>query len=47
MFSIQLTGGLREALFSNEYYKLLWGKRLGFAKIAIESKVVSLMILSG
>ncbi|KAK2191486.1 hypothetical protein NP493_49g00052 [Ridgeia piscesae] len=32
-------GGVREAYFSDEYYKMLWGKRIGFAKIAIEAKV--------
>ena len=34
-------GGVREAFFSDEYYNLLWGNRVGFAKIAIEAKVVS------
>lgn len=32
-------GGVREALFSNEYYTLHWGKRNGFAKIALQAKV--------
>jgi len=32
---------VREAYFSDEYYKMLWGKRIGFAKIAIAGKVVS------
>ncbi|KAI0221979.1 Transmembrane protein 68 [Lamellibrachia satsuma] len=32
-------GGVREAFFSDEYYKMLWGKRVGFAKIALEAKV--------
>ncbi|KAM7533815.1 hypothetical protein Aperf_G00000113643 [Anoplocephala perfoliata] len=31
-------GGVREALFSDEYYSLLWGKRRGFARIAIKAK---------
>ncbi|KAF4076842.1 hypothetical protein AMELA_G00219820 [Ameiurus melas] len=32
-------GGVREALFSDETYTLLWGKRKGFAQVAIDSKV--------
>ncbi|GAA6099677.1 transmembrane protein 68 [Tachysurus ichikawai] len=32
-------GGVREALFSDEMYPLLWGKRKGFAQVAIDSKV--------
>ncbi|KAH0617707.1 hypothetical protein JD844_016205, partial [Phrynosoma platyrhinos] len=32
-------GGTREALFSDETYKILWGKRKGFAQIAIDAKV--------
>lgn len=31
-------GGVREALFSDETYPLLWGKRKGFAQVAIDSK---------
>uniref|UniRef100_A0A5K3FL51 Acyltransferase n=1 Tax=Mesocestoides corti TaxID=53468 RepID=A0A5K3FL51_MESCO len=31
-------GGVREALFSDEYYSVLWGKRRGFARIAINAK---------
>lgn len=34
-------GGVYEAQFGNEFYELLWRQRLGFAKVAIESKVVS------
>lgn len=34
-------GGVREALFSDETYPLLWGKRKGFAQVAIDSQVVS------
>lgn len=34
-------GGLREALFSNKNYTLLWGKRKGFAQVAIDAEVVS------
>ncbi|XP_072855032.2 DGAT1/2-independent enzyme synthesizing storage lipids-like [Pogona vitticeps] len=32
-------GGTREALFSDETYKILWGKRTGFAQLAIDAKV--------
>lgn len=33
-------GGVREALFSDETYPLFWGKRRGFAQVAIDSQVV-------
>lgn len=33
-------GGVYEAQFSH-HYDLLWKKRLGFAKVALEAKVVS------
>lgn len=36
-------GGLREALFSDNSYRLLWGNRTGFAQLAIDAKVVSLL----
>ncbi|XP_061454848.1 monoacylglycerol/Diacylglycerol O-acyltransferase-like isoform X2 [Rhineura floridana] len=32
-------GGVREALFSNENYTLIWGNRKGFAQVAIAAKV--------
>nr|XP_034981833.1 transmembrane protein 68-like [Zootoca vivipara] len=32
-------GGVREALFSNESYTVLWGNRKGFAQVAINAKV--------
>ncbi|KAJ6662095.1 hypothetical protein lerEdw1_012560 [Lerista edwardsae] len=32
-------GGVREALFSNENYPILWGNRKGFAQVAIDAKV--------
>ncbi|XP_054835434.1 transmembrane protein 68-like [Eublepharis macularius] len=32
-------GGVREALFSNENYSIIWGKRKGFAQVAIDAKV--------
>ncbi|XP_063075120.1 transmembrane protein 68 [Engraulis encrasicolus] len=32
-------GGVREALFSDETYPLLWGRRKGFAQVAIDAKV--------
>jgi hypothetical protein len=34
-------GGVREALFSDRNYNLIWGKRCGFAKSAIAAKAVS------
>ena len=34
-------GGVREALFSHNY-ELLWNKRQGFAKVALDSKAVSI-----
>lgn len=37
------SGGVREALFGNEYYRLMWGKRVGFAKIAMQAGVVSVV----
>ena len=39
-------GGVREALLSDETYQLLWGKRKGFAQVAIDSKVVHVVFLS-
>jgi hypothetical protein len=33
-------GGVREALFSDTNYRIVWGKRLGFARIATEAKIV-------
>lgn len=34
-------GGVREALFSNPVtYKIMWAKRLGFAKVAQQANVV-------
>lgn len=37
-------GGVREALFSDETYPLLWGKRKGFAQVAIDSQVVRCLL---
>lgn len=34
-------GGVREALFSDHNYEIIWGTRAGFAKVALEAKVVS------
>ena len=34
------SGGVREALFGDHTYKLLWGKRCGFAKAAVAAKAV-------
>lgn len=33
-------GGVYEAQFGNHYYELLWKKRFGFAKVAIESQSI-------
>lgn len=32
-------GGVREALFSDEHYNLMWNGRIGFAKVAQEAQV--------
>ncbi|XP_036361727.1 transmembrane protein 68 isoform X2 [Octopus sinensis] len=32
-------GGLREALFGDEYYQIMWSKRVGFAKVALKANV--------
>ncbi|XP_043485208.1 transmembrane protein 68 [Leptopilina heterotoma] len=32
-------GGVYEAQFGDSYYRLMWKKRLGFAKVALEAKV--------
>lgn len=37
-------GGVYEAQFSL-HYNLMWKKRLGFAKVALDAKVVSLIFL--
>lgn len=37
-------GGVREALFSDESYQLMWGNRKGFAQVALDAKVVSIML---
>lgn len=34
-------GGVYEALMSGTTYRLMWKKRLGFAKVALDAKVVS------
>lgn len=31
-------GGVREAQFGDNRYQLIWGNRIGFAKVAIEAK---------
>lgn len=33
-------GGVYEAQFGNSSYELLWKNRVGFAKVAVEAKVV-------
>lgn len=37
-------GGVYEAQFGDSYYRLMWKKRLGFAKVALEAKVVCLSV---
>ncbi|OWF44773.1 transmembrane protein 68-like [Mizuhopecten yessoensis] len=32
-------GGVREALFGDEHYQLMWGRRDGYAKVAIQANV--------
>jgi len=41
---VTVEGGVREALFSDERYQLMWGKRTGFAKVATEARVVSIAL---
>ena len=31
-------GGVKELLFSDDYYKLVWGNHKGFARLALETK---------
>ncbi len=33
-------GGVREALFSDHNYEVIWGTRAGFAQVALEAKCV-------
>lgn len=33
-------GGVYEAQFGDSYYELMWKKRMGFAKVALDAKVV-------
>lgn len=33
-------GGVHEAQFSDSYYQLMWKNRVGFAKVALDAKVV-------
>ncbi len=35
-------GGIREQIFGDDNYNLLWANRRGFAKVAIEAKAVRL-----
>ncbi|KAK6180040.1 hypothetical protein SNE40_012260 [Patella caerulea] len=32
-------GGVREALFGDEYYRIMWSNRVGFAKVALQANV--------
>ena len=34
-------GGVYEAQFGDSYYRLMWKRRLGFAKVALDAKVVN------
>uniref|UniRef100_A0A8D2IVG7 Phospholipid/glycerol acyltransferase domain-containing protein n=1 Tax=Varanus komodoensis TaxID=61221 RepID=A0A8D2IVG7_VARKO len=34
-------GGTREGLYSNSDYPIVWAKRIGFAQLAIDTKVVT------
>jgi hypothetical protein len=34
-------GGVREALFGDHNYQLIWKERKGFAKVAIDAKAVN------
>ena len=34
-------GGVREALFSDKNYQLIWKERKGFARVAIDARAVS------
>ncbi|KAF7412450.1 hypothetical protein HZH66_001346 [Vespula vulgaris] len=38
-FLFKIPGGVYEAQFGDSYYKLLWKKRVGFAKVALDAKV--------
>lgn len=38
-------GGVYEAQFGDSYYELMWKKRVGFAKVALDAKVVWYFIL--
>lgn len=40
-------GGVFEAQFGNNYYELLWRKRIGFAKVAIEAKAPIIPMFTG
>lgn len=38
-------GGVYEAQFGDNYYELMWGRRIGFAKVAIDAKAVRFLRL--
>lgn len=44
---INISGGVREALFGDEYYPIMWGNRCGFAKVAIQANVVGVFSIGG
>lgn len=37
-------GGVYEALFGDQSYPIMWKSRVGFAKVALQAKVVSGLI---
>ena len=37
-------GGVREALFSDHNYEIIWGNRAGFAKVALGAKCVRFIL---
>ena len=39
IIQVILPGGVREAMFGDENYQILWGERIGFAKVALEAKI--------
>ena len=41
MNCIRSLGGVREALFGDHNYQLIWKERRGFAKVAIDAKTVN------
>jgi len=47
LLKMNLKGGAREAFFSDHHkYELIWNNRLGFAKVAVQAKVVRSSIIN-